>query len=149
MSVLKLGKYHFCIMSERTLRYRTDNIQAKCSKSQKREREAQSAEMDMCVSWYLKWNSLWRYTMLPSYNFIKWMFSMIVTVRLWHHSKYRTNQTESIYIYFPKEIQNDHLNQSESTTTNPRWLPTIHGTTLGVHAKDQLIRIKNRLGVLQ
>ncbi len=54
MSVLKLGKYHFCIMSERTLRYRTDNIQAKCSKSQKREREVQSAEMDMCVSWYLK-----------------------------------------------------------------------------------------------
>jgi hypothetical protein len=31
--LLKLGKYHFCIMSERTLRYRTDNIQAKISKS--------------------------------------------------------------------------------------------------------------------
>ena len=36
--LLKLGKYHFCIMSERTLRYRTDNIRAKCSKSQKWEK---------------------------------------------------------------------------------------------------------------
>jgi len=36
--LLKLGKYHFCIMSESTLRYRTDNVQAKCSKSQKWEK---------------------------------------------------------------------------------------------------------------
>ena len=38
INVLKLGKYHFFIMSERTLRYRTDNVQAKCSKSQKWEK---------------------------------------------------------------------------------------------------------------
>ncbi len=99
--LLKLGKYHFCIMSERTLRYRTDNVRAKCSKSWKWEngkREAQSAEMHVCVGWCVKWNSLWCFTMLPSYNFIEWMISMIVTVRLLGHSKYCTNQTGSIYI---------------------------------------------------
>jgi hypothetical protein len=52
--LLKLGKYHFCIMSERTLCYRTDNVRAKCSKSQKWEREAQSAEMHVCVGWCVK-----------------------------------------------------------------------------------------------
>jgi hypothetical protein len=36
--LLKLGKYHFCIMSERTLCYRTDNVRAKCSKSRKWEK---------------------------------------------------------------------------------------------------------------
>ncbi len=36
--LLKLGKYHFCIMSERTLCYRTDNVRAKCFKSQKWEK---------------------------------------------------------------------------------------------------------------
>ena len=46
--LLKHGKYHFCIMSERTLPYRTDNFLAKFSKSQKWEREAQSAEMHIC-----------------------------------------------------------------------------------------------------
>ena len=93
--LLKLGKYHFCIMSERTLRYRTDNVRSKCSKSRKWEKG--SAEMHVCVGWYVKWSSLWRYTTLPSYNFIEWMISMIVTVRLWRHSKYRMNQTGSIY----------------------------------------------------
>jgi len=52
--LLKLGKYHFYILSEITLRYRTDNFQAKCSKSQKLEREAQSAEMHVCVCWCVK-----------------------------------------------------------------------------------------------
>jgi hypothetical protein len=52
--LLKLGKYHFCIMSERTLRYRTDNVQAKCYKPQKWEREARSAEMHVFVGWYVK-----------------------------------------------------------------------------------------------
>ncbi len=42
--------------------------------------------MLVCVGWCVKWNSLWRYTTLPSYNFIEWMISMIVTVRLWRHS---------------------------------------------------------------
>jgi len=42
--------------------------------------------MHVCVGWCVKWNSLWRYTTLPSYNFIEWMISMIVTVRLWRHS---------------------------------------------------------------
>ena len=36
--LLKLGNYHFCIMSERTLFYRTDNVRAKCYKSQKWEK---------------------------------------------------------------------------------------------------------------
>ena len=52
--LLKLGKYHFCIMSERTLCNRTDNIRAKYSKSQKWEREAQSTEMHVCVGWCVK-----------------------------------------------------------------------------------------------
>ena len=55
-------------------------------KSQKWEREARSAEMHVCVGWYVKWNSLWCYTMLLSYNFTEWMISLIVTVRLWRHS---------------------------------------------------------------
>jgi hypothetical protein len=46
--LLKLGKYYFCIMRERTLRHKTDNVQAKCSKSLKWEREAQ------CVGWCVK-----------------------------------------------------------------------------------------------
>ncbi len=41
-------------MSERTLGYRTDNVQAKCSQSRKWEREAQSAEMHVCVGWYVE-----------------------------------------------------------------------------------------------
>ena len=84
--LLKLGKYHFCIMSERTLRYRTDNVRAKCSKSQKWEGKRGALKRHVCVGWCVKWNSLWRYTTLPSYNFIEWMISMIVTVRLWRHS---------------------------------------------------------------
>jgi hypothetical protein len=36
--LLKLGKYHFCILSERIFRYRTDNVRAKCSKSRKWEK---------------------------------------------------------------------------------------------------------------
>ena len=95
--LLKLGKCHFCIMSERTLCYRTGNVWAKCYKSQKWEREAQSAEMHVCVGWCVKWNSLWCYTTLPSYSFIEWMISMIVTVRLWSHSKYC--QTGSMYAF--------------------------------------------------
>ncbi len=62
------------------------------------KREAWSAEMHVCVGWYVKWKSLWRYTTLPSYNFIEWMISMIVTVHLWCQSKYCTNQTGSIDI---------------------------------------------------
>jgi len=38
--LLKLGKYHLSIMTERTLRYRTDNVRAKCSKSQKGEKRS-------------------------------------------------------------------------------------------------------------
>jgi hypothetical protein len=108
--LLELGKYPFCIMSERTLCYRTDNVWVKCSKSQKWEREARSAEMHMCVGWYLKWNFLWCYTTLPSYNFIEWMISMIVTVHLWCHSKYCTNQTGS------KNVKEIHLT---------RWLLAV------------------------
>jgi hypothetical protein len=52
--LLKLGKYHFCIMSERTLCYRTDNVQAKCSEYKKWEMEARRAEMHVCVGWYVK-----------------------------------------------------------------------------------------------
>ncbi len=96
--LLKLGNYHFCIMSERTLFNRTDNVWAKCYKSQKWEREARSAEMHVCVGWYVTWNSLWCYTTLPSYNFIEWMISMIATVCLWRHSKYRTSQTGPMYV---------------------------------------------------
>ena len=80
------------------------------------KREVQSAEMHVCVGWCVKWNSLWRYTTLSSYNFIEWMISMIVTVRLWRHSKYCTNQTGSMYknrfvnifrmyLYFVSNIQ--------------------------------------------
>ena len=83
---MKLGKYHFCIMSERTLCYRTDNVRAKCSKSQKWEGKGRALKRHVCVGWCVKWNSLWCYTTLPSYNFIEWMISMIVTVRLWRHS---------------------------------------------------------------
>ncbi len=102
--LLKLGKYHFCIMSERTLCYRTDNVQAKCSKSQKWEREARSTEMNVCVGWCVKRNSLWRYTTLPFNNFIEWMISTIVTICLWCHSKYRTNQTGYILKKFEIKI---------------------------------------------
>jgi hypothetical protein len=42
--------------------------------------------MHVCVGWCVKWNSLWRYTTLPSYNFTEWMISMIITVRLWRLS---------------------------------------------------------------
>ncbi len=83
---------------ERTLGYRTDNVQAKCSKSRKWEKG--SAECRNALVCWLVCKiklSLWRYTTLPSYNFIEWMISMIVTVSLWRHSKYRTNQTGSIY----------------------------------------------------
>ncbi len=38
-------------MSKKTIPYRTDNVQAKCSKSRKWEREARSAEMRACVCW--------------------------------------------------------------------------------------------------
>ena len=47
------------------------------------KREAQSAERHVCVGWCVKWNSLWCYTTFPSYNFIKWMISLIVSVCLW------------------------------------------------------------------
>ncbi len=67
-------------MSEGTLCYRTDNVQAKCCKSQKWEKG--SAEMHVCVGWCVKLNSLCCYTTLPSYKFIEWMIGMIVTVRL-------------------------------------------------------------------
>ncbi len=81
--LLKLGKYHFCIMCERTLSYRTDNIQAKISKSWKWEEKQRTLKMHVCVGWFV--NSLWRYTMLRSNNFIDWMISMIATVGLWRH----------------------------------------------------------------
>jgi hypothetical protein len=47
---IELGRYRFYIMSERTLCYRTDNVWAKRSKSQKWEGEAQSTE-NACVCW--------------------------------------------------------------------------------------------------
>jgi hypothetical protein len=95
--LLKLGKYHFCIMSERTLCYRTDKFKQNALSPENGKREGWSAEMFVCVGWYVKWNSPWRYTTLPSYNFTEWMISMIVTVCLWRHSKYSTNQTWSIH----------------------------------------------------
>ncbi len=52
--LLKLGKYHFCIMSERTLRYRADNVRAKCSKSRKWEKGSAEREMHVCVDWCVK-----------------------------------------------------------------------------------------------
>ena len=67
-------------------------------------REARSA---VRVGWCVKWNSLWCYTMLPFYNFIEWMISMIVTVPLWRHPKYRTYQTGSIHL--PEEYIDQQL----------------------------------------
>ncbi len=58
-------------------------IRAKGSKSQKWEYKRGALKMHLCVGWCVKWNSLWCYTTLPSYNFTEWMISMIVTVRLW------------------------------------------------------------------
>ena len=56
--------------------------------------------MHVCVGWCVKWNSLWRYTTLPSYNFTEWMISMKVTVRLWRHSNIvRIRPDLYIYIY--------------------------------------------------
>ncbi len=52
--LLKLGKYHFCTMSERTLRYRTDNVQAKCYKSQKWEGKRRAQKMHVRVGWCVK-----------------------------------------------------------------------------------------------
>ena len=64
-------------MSERTLRYRTDNVRAKCSKSQKWEKgSAQRRNAGVC--WLVKCKMKLSMT-LPSYNFIEWMISMIVT----------------------------------------------------------------------
>jgi hypothetical protein len=59
-------------------------------------REAWSAER---VGWCVKWNSLWCYTTLPSYNFIEWMISMIVTVCLWRHSNIVRIRSD-LLIYF-------------------------------------------------
>ena len=70
--LFKLGNYHFCIMSERTLCFRTDNIRAKCSNSQKGKEGKQGAlkmylfflshvgssvtvlKMYVCVGWCVK-----------------------------------------------------------------------------------------------
>ena len=41
--------------------------------------------MHVCVGWCVKWNSMTLYN-VAAYNFIEWMISMIVTVRLWRHS---------------------------------------------------------------
>ncbi len=60
-------------------------IRAKGSKSWKWECKRGALKMHVCVGWCVKWNSLWPYTMLPSYDFTEWMISMIVTVRLWRH----------------------------------------------------------------
>ena len=54
--------------------------------TQKWEVKRRALKMHVCVGWCVKWNSLWHYTALPSYNFIEWMISMIVTVCLWCHS---------------------------------------------------------------
>ncbi len=58
---------------------------AKCTKPKKWEWEREALKMYGCVGWLVKWNSLWGYTTLSSYNFIEWMISMTATVCLWHH----------------------------------------------------------------
>jgi hypothetical protein len=72
-------------MSERTPHCRTDNVWAKCFKSQKWEGKHGALKMHLCVGWCVNRNSLWCYTMLPAYNFIEWMIIMIATVGLWCH----------------------------------------------------------------
>ena len=68
-----------------------------CSKSWKWEGECGALKMHMCVGWVVKWNSLWRYTTLPSYNFMEWMISMVATVHLWRLCNI-VNQSGSNYI---------------------------------------------------
>jgi len=41
--------------------------------------QASSSKMHMCVGCLVKWNSLWPYTTLQSYNFIEGIISKIVT----------------------------------------------------------------------
>jgi hypothetical protein len=82
---IQVGKYHFYLMRERTLHYWTDKVKAKYSKSQKWEGKCGALKTHVSVGWLVKWNSLWCYTMLQSYNFIEWMISMRVSVHLWCH----------------------------------------------------------------
>ncbi len=63
---IELGKFHFYIMSERTLCYRTDNIPAKWSKSQKWKWKCGVLKMHVCVGWCVKWNSPWHYHPITS-----------------------------------------------------------------------------------
>ncbi len=50
----ELGKYHFYIMKERTICYRTDNVRTKCSKYQKWEGKHRALKRHVCVGWYVK-----------------------------------------------------------------------------------------------
>ncbi len=92
------------MMSERTLCYRTDNVWAKCSKSQKWEGKHRVLKIHLCIVWCVKWNSLWCYTMLPAYNFIEWIISMIATVGLWCHCNIIWIRPD-IYIYIFWTVQ--------------------------------------------
>ncbi len=75
--------------------------------------------MHVCVGWCVKWNSLWCYTTLPSYNFIEWMISMIVTVRLWRHSNIVRIRPD-LFIWLMKEITMNKACFIQTYTTNNR-----------------------------
>jgi hypothetical protein len=51
---IELGKYHFYIMSGKALHYRTDNVPAKCFKSQNGKGKRGAQKMQVCVGWYVK-----------------------------------------------------------------------------------------------
>jgi len=65
-----------------------------------------SSKMKLIV----KWNSLWRYTTFPSYNFIEWMISMIVTVPLWRLSNIVRIRPD-LYIYWYRYYFSPHFGE--------------------------------------
>ncbi len=90
------------MMSERTLGYLTDNVWAKISQSQKWEGERRALEIHLSVGWLVKWNSLWHYTILLSYNFIEWMISKIVILCLWPNCSIVQIRRDDLHIHFSK-----------------------------------------------
>ena len=119
--LLKFGKYHFCIISKRTLCYRTGNVWAKCSKSRKWEKGSVERR-NACVCWFFQQKPKIHSLTLPPklhhppgfssqsaryyvyiYSYLFWTFKTVTSIGIFDFSSSKQTETEGEGHYYKNQ----------------------------------------------